>query len=161
MDLQDAWKYHQWAGKRILEACEVLSPEEFTKDLGSSFSSIRDTLVHCLFADAIWFHRIQGLAFTRPNPADFSSSHDLKAVWQNIFENWIDLIKHTKLEQSIRYTALDEQAFESSFEEIVRHVVNHGTYHRGQITMMLRLLGHQTVSTDWIVFTRSLRNQAQ
>ena len=161
MDLISAWKFHQWATVRALEVCEVLSPEEFTKDLGNSFPSIRDTLVHCLFADGIWFHRIQQLPFTRPNPEDFSSVHDLKAVWETISERWLDLIRQSGLEQKVAYTALDGQNFENSFEEITRHVVNHGTYHRGQIMMMLRLLGHQAVATDWIAFSRLSRSQTQ
>jgi uncharacterized damage-inducible protein DinB len=151
MNLQDAWKFHQWATIRALETCEILSPEEFTKDLGNSFASVRDTLVHCLFADGIWFHRIQQLPFTRPNPSDFSSSQDVKAAWQPISERWTDLIEQTKPEQRITYTALDGQAFESDFEEITRHVVNHGTYHRGQIMMMLKLLGHKAIATDWLL----------
>ena len=161
MDLISAWKFHQWATNRTFEVCEVLNPEEFTKDLGNSFSSIRDTLAHCLFADGIWFHRIQQLPFTRPKLEDFSSSQDLQAAWKPISERWTDLIQQTELEQTIKYTALDGQAFENSFEEITRHVINHGTYHRGQIMMMLRLLGHQAVATDWIAYSRLSRSPTQ
>ena len=157
MNLQDAWRYHQWATERTLESCEKLSFEELTKDLGGSFPSLRETLVHCLFADGVWFHRVQGLAYTKPKPEDFSSVSDLKAAWQPLFTSWIGLIDQTDPEKVLQYSALDGQPFKSSFEEIVRHVVNHGSYHRGQVAMMLRLLGHAPIQTDWIVMTRSAR----
>ncbi len=154
MNLTDAWEYHQWATNRMLESCESLGFEELTKELGNSFSSLRETLVHCLFADGVWFHRVQGLAYTKPKPEDFSSLAEIKAAWTPLIESWLGLIAQTDLEKIVEYTALDGQPFKSSFEEIVRHVVNHGSYHRGQVAMMLRLLGHVLIQTDWIVMTR-------
>jgi uncharacterized damage-inducible protein DinB len=157
MELQDAWKYHQWATLRMLETCQTLSLEEFTKDLGNSFASIRDTLVHCLMADGAWSHRIQGLEFTRPDPKNYPSIDTIRSQWQPVLSIWGQLITQHGCEQDIEYKAFDGNTFTSSFEEIARHVVNHGSYHRGQIAMMLRLLGHKADATDWIAFSRLSR----
>ena len=52
--------YNAWANRRSLEASAQLSPEQFTKSLGSSFSSVRDTLMHVCGAEWIWYERFQG-----------------------------------------------------------------------------------------------------
>jgi uncharacterized damage-inducible protein DinB len=161
MDLLSAWKFHQWATNRTLETCEILSPEEFTKDLGNSFSSVRDTLVHCLMADNAWAHRIRHAEFTRPDPKDFLSIAAIRSAWQPVQQHWAQLIVQHDPQEEIQYQAFDRAPYTNSFEEIARHAVNHGTYHRGQIMMMLRLLGHKAIATDWIAFSRLSRSQEQ
>ena len=158
MTLSKAWKYHQWATERTLESCAGLSSEEFTKDLGNSFASVRDTLVHCLMADGAWQHRLEKLEFTRPDPHNYPTLESVRAAIQPISGRWSVLMMQFGLEQMIEYKAFDGQAFENSFEEIVRHVINHGSYHRGQVAFMLRLLGKKPASTDWIAFSRLSRS---
>jgi uncharacterized damage-inducible protein DinB len=59
MTLLDAWRFHCWTIAQFVKTCDDLEPQEFTKDLGNSFLSIRDTLVHCYMADSAWAHRIK------------------------------------------------------------------------------------------------------
>jgi uncharacterized damage-inducible protein DinB len=158
MTLKDAIAFHRWATERTLVACATLEPEAYTKDLGNSFASLRDTLVHCLMADQAWLHRVQNKDFTRPDPIHFPNLEILKATWQPVLNAWEDQIATTAPTSSISYKTFDGSAFTSTFEEIVRHFVNHGSYHRGQIAMMLRLLGHTPATTDWIIFTRANPN---
>jgi uncharacterized damage-inducible protein DinB len=155
MTLKDSIGFHRWATERTWEACAPLEPQDFTKDLGSSFPSVRDTLVHCLMADHAWLHRVQGKVFTRPDPINFPDLEVLQTAWQPVLGQWEELIATTAPDSSIAYQTFDGAPFTSTFEEIVRHFVNHGSYHRGQIAMMLRLLGHAPAATDWIVFTRA------
>jgi uncharacterized damage-inducible protein DinB len=157
MTLSDAWKYHQWAIEKTLESCQDLTGEDYTRDLGNSFSSVRDTLVHCLMADNAWYHRIHKLEFTRPDPSNYPNLESLRLAWQPVLANWAELIAQTDLEQLIEYKAFDGAGYHNSFEEIARHVVNHGAYHRGQVAFMLRLLGKQAQATDWIAFSRFSR----
>ncbi len=161
MTLLTAWKFHRWALERFLAVCQELEPEALTKDLGNSFPSIRDTLVHCFMADHAWFHRVQGLAFTRPEAQNYPSVQSIIDQWQPFLEQWETLITRSSLEQIIVYKTFDGAEFNNSFEEITRHVVNHGSYHRGQIAMMLRLLGHKPPATDWILYSRISQGQTQ
>src|SRR5687767_13708820 len=71
-ELQTLIDYHYWARDRLLEAVEPLLPEQFTKDLGNSFPSVRDTLVHLYGADWIWCSRWEGESpSAMPEPAAF------------------------------------------------------------------------------------------
>jgi uncharacterized damage-inducible protein DinB len=72
-----------------------------------------------------------------------------------MLKTWQGMLTEYELEQVIHYSSFDAtQKYQSSFEEIVRHVINHGSYHRRQIAMMLRLLGRVPPSSDWIIYSR-------
>jgi uncharacterized damage-inducible protein DinB len=157
MTLTDAWKYHQWAIELTLESCQDLTIQELTRDLGGSFSCVRDTLVHTLMADSAWWHRTQGLAYTRPDPTTFASLESIHVAWTPFYQRWADVLQNTAPETQLPYTAFDGTKYINSLEEIMRHVVNHGSYHRGQVAMMLRLLGKKPQATDWIAFSRLSR----
>jgi uncharacterized damage-inducible protein DinB len=158
MTLQDTFAFHRWAIARTLESCEGLSAEAFTRDLGGSFPSVRDTVAHWLMADNAWAHRVRGEAFRRPTPEETPPDvAALRVAWDSVLDTWDELSRTRGLEEVIAYNAFDGSAYRSSFDEIARHVVNHGSYHRGQIAMMLRLLGHKAASTDWIAFSRQAR----
>src|SRR3970040_902016 len=86
-DLQVLLAYHYWGRDRLLDATEALSPEQFTKDLGSSFKSVRDTLAHIYFAEWIWSLRWTGTSPTAALPADlFPNLGTLRRAW-NEHEN--------------------------------------------------------------------------
>jgi len=102
-DLQTLVDYHVWARGRMLDGLEALTPEQFTRDLGNSFKSIRDTV-------------------TRLRPFVGASG-----------EAGVDRV--------IQYQLLSGQVGSSPFGHLLQHLVNHGSYHRGQVTTMLRQLG--------------------
>jgi uncharacterized damage-inducible protein DinB len=90
--LKDAISYHIWAVNTNFGSCEGLDSEAFTRDLGNSFASVRDTLVHCLMADGAWYHRVRQLPFEKPNPADYPDLASLRAVWPPLLADWQTLI---------------------------------------------------------------------
>ena len=80
--LQTLLDYHYWARDRVLDAAERLTPEQFTKDLGNSFPSVRDTLVHLFSADWIWCSRWEGESpQAMLDPATFPDVASLRAAW--------------------------------------------------------------------------------
>jgi uncharacterized damage-inducible protein DinB len=155
MSLGNDLKYHRWAVERTLQAAEALSAEEFSRDLGGSFKSVRDTLQHWLIADNTWAHRVRGEVFTRPALEDGPDTLiDLRQAWEPVLNGWDELLRIRDATETIAYHAFDGAPHKSSLEDIVRQVVNHGSYHRGQVALMLRQLGHAPQNTDWIAFTR-------
>ena len=60
----------------------------------------------------------------------------------------------TELDRVVRYRNFKGEDHASPLWQLMRHMVNHSTYHRGQITTMLRQLGHEAVSTDLVVYYR-------
>ncbi len=158
-DVQNLLDYHYWARDRMLDAVEPLTAEQLTRPVGGSFGSIRDTLVHIYSADWIWYSRWVGESPTAMlNAADFSDLGSIR-------EAWLDLERRTRaviadlgpseINSPISYNTMDGRPNQQLFSLLVQHMVNHGSYHRGQVTTLLRQAGAAApVSMDLITFYR-------
>jgi len=156
IDIEQFFEYNRWANERVLAAASRLTAEQFTKDLSNSFPSIRDTLVHMVWAEWIWLMRWRGespkIIF---DPADFPTIARLKEKWREIEIGQVDFID-TLAEESlaivIAYFNTKGEEWKYPLGHMMQHVVNHASYHRGQITTMLRQLGAEAMSTDYLLF---------
>jgi uncharacterized damage-inducible protein DinB len=158
-DLRTLVDYHYWARDRALDAAALLTPEQFTKDLGSSFKSVRDTLAHTYSAEWAWYQRWQGTSPTAMLQYEqFADVQSLRAAWHDheakmrAFVNGLD---DTSAGRVYEFKMLSGQQASGILWQMVQHVVNHATYHRGQVTTMLRQLGAQPgKSMDLIAYYR-------
>jgi len=152
------YDYNAWANHRVLEACAALAPEQFTRDLGSSFPSVRDTLAHILGGEWIWLERWQGRSpKSLPTAADYPVLASLKKRWEEIGGNLLAFVGGLTADEILavnEYKTLTAGTFTSPLWRMLQHLANHGTYHRGQVTTMLRQLGATAVGTDLITFYR-------
>jgi uncharacterized damage-inducible protein DinB len=151
--------YGYWARDRILTVVEGLDAETYTRDMGSSFGSIRDTLVHVYGAEWVWYSRWTGVSPTvLPAPGDYPDVATLAAAWTDLehqVRSLIDRLDEDDLDRPIEYARVSGPSERSTLGDMVRHVVNHGTYHRGQVTTMLRQLGADVPpSIDLITYYR-------
>ena len=152
--------YHYWARDRVLDAVDALEPEQYVKDLGSSFKSVRDTVVHTYGAEWIWYSRWIGDApSSLPDPEVFPDVASVRVPWKaqeekvRLFVR--SLASSDQLGRVFKYRLMNGQPAESAFAHMLQHVVNHASYHRGQITTMLRQLGAPAPkSQDMIFFFR-------
>ncbi len=139
--------YHYWARDRMLDAAQLLSPEQFTRDMHGSFKSVRDTLAHTYFAEWAWHCRWLGTSPAKGREAtEFTDVAALRAAWRELeghVRAFIDGLDERGIERAIAYTLLNGQPGKSRVWQMVQHVVNHATYHRGQVTTMLRQMGAQ------------------
>jgi uncharacterized damage-inducible protein DinB len=144
-DLRAMLDYHYWARDRLLDALEPLSPEQLNRDLGSSFKSIRDTIVHTYAAEWAWHSRWQGHSPTALLPADqFPDVAAVRRAWSQHeaeMRAFLDAIGEDGVSRVFEYKLLSGQAGASPLWQMLQHVVNHASYHRGQVTTMLRQLG--------------------
>jgi uncharacterized damage-inducible protein DinB len=159
VELQRLIDYHYWATYRIIDAVELLSPEQFTRDLGNSFPSVRDTLVHLFGAEWVWLSRWNGVSPSAllPNEMfpDPATARKKFVEHEVIFRDFWRRTDESRLGETIGYRTLSGQEFESKLWQMLVHVINHGTYHRGQLTTMLRQLGAAAPkATDLIVYYR-------
>jgi uncharacterized damage-inducible protein DinB len=155
--------YHAWATRRLMDAVEGLSDEELGRDFGTADKSVLDTLVHVYAADRLWLGRILG----HPNPgfAGFITPADrslavLQKDWPALLEGWkqwaAGLTEERALEP-LSYADLKGGARKEPLWQIVFHVVNHGTHHRGQVSGFLRTMGRVPPGLDLIIYYRELR----
>jgi uncharacterized damage-inducible protein DinB len=157
-DIQALYDFNSWANQRTREACAPLSAEQFTRDLGSSFRSVRDTLVHLYSAEWVWLERWRGSSPTAfPSAADFPDLASIEMRWNDTdrrLQEFVAGLKEQDLTGVLRYRLMSGREMESPYWQMLQHLANHGTYHRGQIATMLRQLGAKPNSTDLIQFYR-------
>jgi uncharacterized damage-inducible protein DinB len=152
------YAFNQWANRRTLDACAALTPEQFTRDLKSSFPSVRDTLAHIYGAEWVWMERFEGRApMGLPPGTDFSDFAEVRARLEEMdakLLEYVDALGDADLDRVVESTSFAGKRISGPLWSILQHVANHSTYHRGQITTMLRQLGAKAVSMDLIAFYR-------
>ncbi len=157
-DLQTLLDYHYWARTRLLDAVVSLTPEQYTRALGSSFTSVRDTVTHIYAAEWAWHERWLGRSPTALLPPDrFADATALREAWAALEANVRAYLEGlgAEIDRVIEYKLLSGQPGASPVWQMVQHVVNHASYHRGQVTTLLRQLGAQPPkSMDRIAFYR-------
>ncbi len=154
--IQALYEFNRWANTRVLDAASKVSLEKFLKDLGNSFSSIRDTLAHILTAEWAWVERWNGRSPKSPlNPADFPDVAALRRRWAQVEREqakFISTLTVEGLEAVASYVNLKGETWAYPLWQQLVHVINHSTYHRGQITTMLRQVRAEATATDLLIF---------
>lgn len=159
-ELETLLDYHYWARDRLLDAVEALSPEQLTRDMGSSFRSVRDTLVHLCHTEWVWHQRWNGTSPSGPpqQPEAFADVASIRRLWaeqERDVRAFVDALGEAGIARTIDYRNVAGQAWRSAFWQLLQHLVNHGSYHRGQVTTMLRQMGAAPAkSMDLIAFYR-------
>ena len=149
-------EYNRWANQRVCRSTTELTPDEFVRHLGSSYGSVRATLVHILWAEWLWLQRWQGLPATAMfDPEVFGSQQQIDDRWEPIYEGQrtlLDGVSEQWLLQRVAYQNFKGETWEYTRGDMLRHVVNHSTYHRGQVVSHLRQLGRLPPTTDFLVY---------
>jgi uncharacterized damage-inducible protein DinB len=157
--LRELYEFNYWARNRQFQACAALTPEQLLRPLGGSFSSVRDTLVHLLAVEWIWLERWRGRSPAKRDVAEFGAEKfpTLDSIcerWKPIEQGVGDFLRdltEQDLSKPLAYTNLQGQAWTYPLWRILFHVLNHQSYHRGQITTLLRQLGASAVTIDYLV----------
>ncbi|MCX6612051.1 MAG: hypothetical protein NTW74_14505 [Acidobacteria bacterium] len=150
------FEYSLWASLKVLEAAEKLPFDAIEQDRGNSFGGILATLTHIFLADRVWFKRFSGdpyFAFTQPG--DSFDLAKLKTEWpivMNEFTAWIRAQEDSKFQEKLFWRNIKGEDKEELMYKILLHIVNHGTYHRGQVITMIKQAGGEVVSTDLVYF---------
>jgi uncharacterized damage-inducible protein DinB len=147
--------YSRWATERLLAAAAQLSPGELNRDFGFADRSLLGTLTHLYSADRIWLARLE----RRPSEGLQSQIElrELQSAWPALLENWKswgERLADSDAAAEIAYRDLKGRAWEQPLWEIVLHVVNHASHHRGQAAGFLRAMQHAPPPLDLILFYR-------
>ncbi len=160
-DIQTLFDFDKWATERILDVVATLSDEQFSKNLNSSHGGIRGTLVHIYAADLVWLERWKGTS-----PTAMVKEHEvptfpmLKDQWSHLrsqLEAFVQSLTEEKLQAQLSYKDLKGNPYTQPLWQQMQHLINHSTYHRGQVVTMLRQLGVRPVATDLIAYYRGLK----
>jgi uncharacterized damage-inducible protein DinB len=149
--------YNSWADNLVFEALSEMPGEQYMKDLRTSHGGIHGTMVHLVGAEKIWLERFHGApkALLSENPP--KSLAELRSVWEQVgydTAKWIGSMTDRKLGETFTMTTLSGQTYTHIFWQAYQHLVNHSSYHRGQVVAMMRQLGAKPPVTDLIRFYR-------
>lgn len=141
-DLKRLMAYRLWARERVLESLEALPAWTFTAPAASSFPSIRDTLVHILSADTIWASRL-GVVWPDAHlePRDHPDLASLRASWEVVDRALRAAVEGPPPDdpgRMVTYRTTAGVEYCQSLGQIVQHLVNHQTYHLGQVVTLVR-----------------------
>jgi uncharacterized damage-inducible protein DinB len=157
-EMRSLYDYNAWANHRSIEAASALSAEQFVKPMGSSFGSVRDTLAHIHGAEWIWLERFQGRSpSSLPDTTQFQDMASLRERWDELEARLLSFVRgltQADLDRVFEYKTLKFGVYHNPLWQSMQHLVNHGSYHRGQVTTLLRQQGAQPIATDLMHFYR-------
>lgn len=156
--LRNHLEYTSWASKRLVDAAAGLSPEQLARDFQTADHSIVGTLAHVYAADRVWLARI-----TNASAGPFITDADrnlavLARDWPALLDRWRQWaapLTDEAVAATVSYKDLKGNAYTQRVWQIVLHVVNHGTHHRGQVSGFLRAMGHTPPPLDLMAFYRA------
>jgi uncharacterized damage-inducible protein DinB len=159
-DLRTLLDYHYWARDRMFEALDPLTSDQVNRDMGNSFKSIRETVTHVYAAEWAWYSRWQGTSPDALLPSDqFPDLTAVRRAWsehETKMRAFVDSLGEAGFARVFEFKLLSGQPGSMPFWQMLQHIVNHASYHRGQVTTMLRQLGAQPAkSLDMIAFYRT------
>jgi len=145
-------QYNIWANRLISTVIESLSNDLFEKSVGGSFGSLKATIIHLLESDYLWLQRFKGIPLADIPSWDTSTASSINKTWYSIQDEMISVGGKISATQNIHFITRKGTPFDLTFEEIVAHLSHHGSYHRGQLTHIIRELGQKPVATDFFIF---------
>jgi uncharacterized damage-inducible protein DinB len=162
-DIQLLYAYDRWANNRVLQAASTLSTEQFTRDQGGSFPSVRDTFLHIIAGEWVWLAYwkeppispafLTALRSRRNalfNPSTFPDVAAVQLKWAEVEKEQAEFVNRVTDESLGKMLPFRETR--ASLQQLMLHLVNHSTYHRGQVALMMRQLNAEPLATDFHVF---------
>jgi uncharacterized damage-inducible protein DinB len=151
--------YNEWANQNLFDLILTLPEELVHKTVTSSFPTIHKTLLHVWDAESVWWQRLKLVEHTvwPSTVSEYSIKEAINNLQQQnkLWVEWIDDVREAALTHVFAHQNSKKEQFKQPVFEMLLHVFNHGTYHRGQVVTMLRELGVEKIPpTDFIVFSR-------
>lgn len=155
-DLEVLYDYSYWANRKLFDVIATLATEQFTRPVAGGHGSIRNTMVHVLSAEAGWLDRCGGpKRGPRLNPADFPTVESVIQAWNRVeahMREFLAKLKDDDLARNAEYATDRSKKVSMPLGELMQHAANHGVHHRGQVAMLLRLLGHAPGNVDILLY---------
>ncbi|MFP3888310.1 DinB family protein [Priestia filamentosa] len=160
------YDYHVWANKRIFDHINKLPQSIYHESIQNGFSSISEVLGHIYISDFMWLRVMSGEKFDLievgtklQEKIRVVNIEEMEKMFSSLSQEFKTFLNHQdNLNQAIYPHHPMFGQMNTSVSELTQHVVNHGTYHRGNIVTMLRQLGHSGVMTDYVLYLHEIKN---
>jgi uncharacterized damage-inducible protein DinB len=151
--------YHLWAQQQVLDSIQALPQALREQQMVSSFGSLQVTVLHMLDAESIWWQRMKlQERIERPSDSFKGSFEELSAALMaqsKQWHEWIMAAQEHMLDHEFIYYNSKKEKFKQATYQVLLHLFNHATYHRGQLVTLLRQLEVGNIpNTDFIAWSR-------
>lgn len=157
-DVKVLFRYNDWATGIILNAVAEVPTEQYLKDMGSSHGGLHGTALHLVGAEKVWLERWLGEPQAKIiNPSEVPSFQAVRALWDEVRrqgDGFLTTLTEAKLQESFTAHTSTGGTYVNPYWQTFQHLVNHSSYHRGQIVTLLRQIGVKPPATDLIRFYR-------
>jgi len=156
-ELVALFDYNYWANARLFPALARLSDDEFTREVAGSYGSIRNTLVHMMSAASGWLDRCGGPPRgERLNAYDFPTLDAVTQRWtmyEQQMRAFLASLTDADLLRQVDFTIPPLGLTGSgTVGELLHHAAVHNIHHRGQVALLVRLLGHAPGNFDLLFY---------
>lgn len=147
---RDFFAYDRWANRRVIESLSGLEGADEAVAL----------LAHIIGAQEVWLARVTGIGVEEAEPRPALMLEACSARLDDLHTGWMNLLAESaqeRIDRVVAYKNLSGQPWETTVQDILVHVNNHGTYHRGQIARIVKAAGGRPAVTDFIAYVRDVR----
>jgi len=156
---KEAAAYNLWANSIVCNWLEQINDDQWTKEIISSFNSVQETVLHIISAERAWLQRFKNETVDWLQTTYKGTKEAHIQLWKETstaLKTFIDAFDENDLDKNLDFKRLNGEAYSMPFYQLFAHVVNHATYHRGQLVTMLRQAGFVNVTaTDLLGIYRN------
>jgi uncharacterized damage-inducible protein DinB len=160
--LQHLYDYNYWANHRYLAVAEALTEEQLFRKQGHSWDSVHTVLVHMMSSERMWPQRWRGEKGAFLNPQDFPAVASIREYWLEVEKNMRAFIAgqtEQSLSRAVTYTNPKQETFALPLWQMMAHVPNHNTHHRGELAGMFALMNVPHPEEEVIQYFLNLSGQ--
>jgi uncharacterized damage-inducible protein DinB len=141
--LEALYNYNYWANHRYLAVAETLREEQFFRKQGHSWDSVQAVLVHMMSSERMWPQRWRGEQGTFLDPRDFPTAASVREYWGEVEKTMRAFVAEqteASLLREVTFTNPKGETFRLPLWQMMAHVPNHNTHHRGELAAMFTLM---------------------
>lgn len=163
-DLKRLYDYSYWANQRLFGVVSQLTPEQFTRSVAGSYESIRNTLVHVLSAEWGWLDRCGGPARgERLKAENYPTVESLVEAWNRVeghMRGFLSGLTDEDLARDVEFAIGGGPKYSIPLADLMHHAAIHAAHHRGQVALLLRMLGYAPGNFDMLLYAADKRSAA-
>ena len=160
-DLERRYDYSYWANRKLLGVVAGLTEAQFTRDVAGAYGSVRNTLVHMMSAEWGWIDRCggpgRGPALKGQDYPTFDTLVERWLVVEGYAHDFLSALTDADLKRVVEFSFGTGPTYVLTVGEMLEHAANHSVHHRGQVSLLLRVLGVTPGNFDLLFYDAEQR----
>jgi uncharacterized damage-inducible protein DinB len=156
VDVERLFDYSYWANRKLFAVISQLTGEQFVQQVGGSYGSVRNTLVHVLSAEWGWLERCGGPARgERLVPERYPTADLLVEEWDRVevmMRGYLARLSDEEAASVVEFKIGSGATQALTRTEMLVHAAVHAAHHRGQVSLLLRMLGYTPGNFDVLIY---------